>query len=197
MRSPATPRLALVTLLSVVTLACADPTSPTASSDMRSDAHADTPEAPPVGPFAPDGDGDPLEPPARPQPAPDLLRPDTCDAATEAGIGATVSAQLDAFARDDIVTAYGLTSASFRRTFDVGVFAQLIRRDYPYLLESSGHRLDECWAIGRRGYILVGVRVGPVETVLRYDVSEEPGAGWRIDGAVALPGISLPAERLV
>jgi hypothetical protein len=49
---------------------------------------------------------------------------------------------------------------------------------------------------GRRGYILAGVRTGTREVVLRYDVSEEED-GWRIDGAVEIPGITLPPDRLI
>jgi hypothetical protein len=151
-----------------------------------------TPEPEPHRPALPDG----FEPPARPEPAPDPSAPGTCDTATATAIAATVSAQLEAFARDDIAAAYALTSPFFQRLFELPAFEALIRSEYDYLLESSGHRLDECWVQGRRGYILAGVRSGTRERVLRYDVSDEPD-GWRIDGAVALPGITLPPDRLV
>jgi len=187
-------RLALVVLLSVTAPGCTGTAVPTASSHPVLD-----------GPAAPHGaerqvperDPDEFEPPARPTPAPDPLRPDPCDAVTAGAIGATVSAQLDAFMRDDIPAAYALTSPFFQRVLDAEAFETMIRTEYPYLIESSGHRLDECWTRGRRGYILAGVRSGSGETVLRYDVSEEPEVGWRIDGAAALSGISLPADRLV
>jgi len=190
MRSPITRHLALVTLLSATSLGCTATVAPPASSDPA----ADTPAAPPD---AEQQDPDEFEPPARPDPAPDPLRPGACDAATAGAIGATVSAQLDAFMRDDIPAAYALTSPFFQRVIDAEAFETMIRTEYPYLIESSGHRLDECWARGRRGYFLAGVRSGSREVVLRYDVSEEPEAGWRIDGAVPLSGISLPPDRLV
>jgi hypothetical protein len=195
MRSPVALRLMLASLLSVTALSCtgtAIPTgAPTVAPGTSEESTTDAPDS------EPGNDAEGFEPPARPEPAPDPLRPGACDATTAGAIGATVSAQLEAFTREDIASAYGLTSPFFQRMLDVEAFETMIRTEYPYLLESSGHRLDECWARGRRGYILAGVRAGSRETVLRYDVSDEPGLGWRIDGAAALPGISLPPDRLV
>jgi hypothetical protein len=189
MRPRVTLRLSLTSLLCVTALACAGTPVPTAAPDTAESRTAD-------GPEADEGEGD-LEPPARPAPAPDPQRPGACDATTAAAISATVSEQLEAFMRDDIAAAYELTSPFFQRLLDIEAFETMIRNEYPYLLESSGHRLDECSATGRRGYILAGVRNGPRETVLRYDVSDEPEVGWRIDGAVSLPGVTLPPDRTV
>jgi hypothetical protein len=191
MRCRVAPRLALASLLSATALSCAGTAAPTVASGASGESPTERREA------ERGSDAEGFEPPARPEPAPDLLLPGTCDTTTAEAIAATVSAQLEAFTREDIAAAYGLTSPFFQRVLDVEAFATMIRTDYPYLLESSGHRLDECWVRGRRGYILAGVRSGSRETVLRYDVSEEPGLGWRIDGAAALPGISLPPDRLV
>jgi hypothetical protein len=187
MRSPVALRVTRLALAAAVASGCAGTAVPTATPD------GDAPGAR----SAPEGAPDVLEPPARPGPVPDLQPPGACDAPTAAAIGATVSAQLQAFMRDDIAAAYALTSPFFQFVLDIEGFEEMIRTDYPYLIESSGHRLDECWTRGRRGYILAGVRTGSRERVLRYDVSDEPEVGWRIDGAMALPSIILPPDRLV
>jgi hypothetical protein len=111
-------------------------------------------------------------------------------------MAATVSTQLDAFASGDIAAAYELTSPLFRTTFDPVAFETLIRTQDPYLLESSGHRTDECWIAGSRGYLLAGVQVGMREVVLRYDVSNRTGGRWFIDGAAELTSIRLPETQL-
>jgi hypothetical protein len=193
MRIPVALRLSLTSLLCVTAMSCAGTSVPLLAPDVSEDRTTDGPSAPPET----GGGAEDLEPPARPAPAPDPEPPGACDATTAAAIGATVSAQLEAFMREDIEAAYELTSPFFRRLLDIEAFETMIRTEYPYLLESSGHRLDECWARGRRGYILAGVRTGSRETVLRYDVSDEPEGGWRIDGAAALPGVVLPPDRLV
>lgn len=150
----------------------------------------------------------PLEAPAAPSPgtAPDPVpeldppadagrAPNACDGPTEAGIAATVSRQLDAFADADVAGAYAMTSPFFRRFLDEDGFASLIRDEYPELLGNDGHRTDECLAVGRRGSLIVGVRDGAREIVLRYDLSEEED-GWRIDGARRLVGVLLPPQPL-
>ena len=137
-----------------------------------------------------------LPPDPPPDPPVDAGRPpNACDASTAAAITATVSTQLDAFADDDVAGAYAMTSPFFRRFLDEAGFATLIRDEYPELLGNDGHRADECLAVGRRGSLIVGVRSGTREVVLRYDLSEEED-GWRIDGARRLVGIQLPPQPL-
>ena len=132
----------------------------------------------------------------RPDPVPDPSSPDDCDPTTRAAIGATVSAQLDAFASEDFAAAYAMTSPSFRLMFATDDFASMIRTDYPELIGNGGHRFDECRIRDRRAFLLVGVRSGAREVVLRYGLSEEAD-GWRIDGAGWLSGVTLPQDRLV
>ena len=74
-------------------------------------------------------------------------------------------------------------------------FATMIRDDHPYLLDGHDHRLDECWASSRSGYLVVGVRTGTGEIVLRYDVTEDPHSGWLIDAITAIPGLVLPDDQ--
>ena len=106
-----------------------------------------------------------------------------------------LSTQLDAFAAEDLATAYAMTSPFFRNFLDEDAFGALIRSDYPQLLGNDGYRFDECRTVGRRASIVVGVRAVDVEVVLRYDLSEETD-GWRIDGARKLDGIVLPPAPL-
>lgn len=140
----------------------------------------------------------PANPAPRPEPAPDPDRPGACDDTTRAAIGTVLTTQLDALAVEDFVGAYAVTSPFFRNFFTPEAFETLIRDEYPTLVGNSGHRFDECGVVGRRGFLVVGVRAadGADELVLRYDLSEE-GDGWRIDGALALPAVTLPPDPLV
>jgi len=184
----------LLSPLVALALGCSGATPPPAATDLE------TPVPPGV---APDGAARPddatprdtFEPPARPDPAPDPLRPGDCDPITAAAIGAVVSAQLSALARDDLDAAYALTRPSSTRTSDRDTFATMIRDDHPYLLDGPDHRLDECWASSRSGYLVVGVRTGTGEIVLRYDVTEDPHSGWLIDAITAIPGLVLPDDQ--
>lgn len=107
-----------------------------------------------------------------------------------------MGAQLDAFAGEDFAAAYALTSPFFRTFMAEDAFEPMIRGDYAALVGNDGHRFDECRLLGRRAFVVVGVRGPSTELVLRYDLSEEPD-GWRIDGARALDGIVLPPDPLV
>jgi hypothetical protein len=132
----------------------------------------------------------------RPDPVPETLAPGVCDATTRAAIGATVGTQLDAFAAEDFSQAYAMTSPFFRLMFATDDFESMIRSDYPELVGNAGHRIDECRVRSRRASLVVGVRSGAREIVLRYDLSEE-AEGWLIDGAAQLSGVTLPPDRLV
>lgn len=134
--------------------------------------------------------------PDRPEPVPDTAPPGMCDEPTRNAIASTLAAQLDAFAAEDLTAAYATTSPFFRSFLDEEAFETLIRTQYPDLVGNDGYRFDDCGVRGRRGFIVVGVRNGAREIVLRYDVSLEDG-GWRIDGALELPGVTLPPEPLV
>lgn len=155
---------------------------------------AEEERAPVPGPEQPGPEQDPA--PDRPEPAPDPMAPDACDEPTRTAIAGTLTAQLDAFAAEDLAAAYAMTSPFFRSFLDEDAFEALIRTQYPDLIGNDGHRFDDCGVRGRRGYIVVGVRNGARELVLRYDVSLED-VGWRIDGALELPGVTLPPEPLV
>jgi len=151
--------------------------------------------APMPAPTAPEPDPEPT-PPSRPPTAPDPDGPIDCDAAVREAIETVVGEQLDAFAAEDFTGAYALTSPFFRTFLAEDAFEPMIRGDYAALVGNNGHRFDECRLLGRRAFILAGVRGPEAELVLRYDLSEEAD-GWRIDGARALDGIVLPPDPLV
>ena len=156
---------------------------------------APEPAPDPTPDAAPDA---PADPAPRPEPAPDPDPPGACDDATRAALSAVLTTQLDALAVEDFAGAYAVTSPFFRNFFTPEAFETLIRDEYPTLVGNLGHRFDECGVVGRRGFLVVGVRAtdGTGELVLRYDLSEE-GDGWRIDGALALPAVTLPPDPLV
>jgi len=192
---------AALTLIALITAACSSATPiDEAVSDVAA-AESPTDRADPADPGEPadpgngpaPGDGDPAP---RPAPAPDPTAPVECDPVTRDAVATTVSAQLQAFADEDFAAAYGWTSPTFRRAFSAEEFETLIRSDYSGLVANAGHRFAECGIRERRAFIVVGVRTDGGESVLRYDLSDEPD-GWRIDGAGLLPAISLPPERLV
>jgi len=134
------------------------------------------------------------EPPARPAPAPDAPATEDCEPVTRERITSTVATQVEAFAEEDFDAAYAMTSPFFRRITSREAFEALIRDGYPELVGNDGHRFDACQARNRRAFILVGVRSGADELVLRYDLSDEED-GWRIDGAIRVSGIGLPPQR--
>jgi len=112
-----------------------------------------------------------------------------------------VSAQLTAFAADDLTAAYALTSATFQQALSVTAFSDLIRTEYPELLGNRGHRVDVCGIHADVAHLVVGVlaapeATGPAEVVLRYDLTLLEGA-WLIDGASRLTGVTVPQTPVV
>ena len=196
-RSGATRRTLLVALAVTLTLTGCGAAPEDAALEAPLPAQGPLPSSPESEPEpdAPEPEPEPELAP-RPAPVPDTTAPGTCATAILDAIASTVSTQLDAFAAEDFTAAYEMTSPYFRLVFATDDFEQMIRTDYPELVGNDGHRFDECQVRNRRAFIVVGVRAGAREVVLRYDLSEEPD-GWRIDGAGLLPGITLPPDRLV
>lgn len=192
MRRPSTvgPSVALVAALLLAGCSASPDASPQTPATT-----APTPGPDPTP--APEPTPEPPAPPPPPAPPEEPRRPSSPECPTEvrSAIAAPVATQLAAFAQDDLDAAYAVTSPFFQQVIGRTAFEDLIRDDYPELIGNDGHRFDECQVLGRRGFILVGVRAGAQETVLRYDLSEEPD-GWRIDGAIRVQGITLPPEQL-
>jgi hypothetical protein len=151
------------------------------------------PTTPPTAPPAAHGPPDEAPLPLPPV-DPDAPHPLDCDADRRTAMQRPVSTQLDAFAVEDVALAYAMTSPFFQRVLAADDFATLIREQYAELLGNGGHRFAECRVRGRRGHLVVGVRDGVREVVLRYDLSEE-SEGWRIDGAMRI-ALTLPPQPL-
>lgn len=122
--------------------------------------------------------------PATPLPQPSIPE---CPAGVAEDVGSTVSAQLAAFSAGDFRSALALASESFRASVDLKGFRQVIRKDYPEVAASVGHRLLECrQADPLRASALVAVTgENGVTAQLGYRFVLEPG-GWRVDGASTL-----------
>jgi hypothetical protein len=143
-------RLSLLVVATLLLVACADPvTAPEAGeTGARPDGAAaeddparggatqertvpDEPGAPPEGPRT-DAAPDELPPPA------------SCPDAVAAAVGATIDAQLAAFARGDFPAALAEASPGFQASTDPATFRALIERDYPLLLEDASAEVEGC-----------------------------------------------------
>jgi hypothetical protein len=90
--------------------------------------------------------GDGSEPEA-PQALPERdeeLQPAICPDTVTDAVGATIGAQLDAFARGDYPAALAQASPGFQAGTDVNAFQRLIERDYPLLLDGARVEVEGC-----------------------------------------------------
>lgn len=99
---------------------------------------------------------------------------------------AAVEGQLGAIRENDLAKAYGFASAGIRARFTQEVFAAMIRRGYPALMQ---HKQAEVGAVRddgkHRAFVSVAVFDGHNHrTDFRYNLVEEE-AGWKIDGVVS------------
>lgn len=99
---------------------------------------------------------------------------------------AAVEGQLSAIRENDLVKAYGFASAGIRARFTQEVFAAMIRRGYPALLQ---HTQVEVGAVRDDGQHRAFVSVAVFDrrnqrTDFRYNLVEEE-TGWKIDGVVS------------
>lgn len=101
-------------------------------------------------------------------------------------VRATVEGQLHALRARKFDDAYGLAASGIRRQFTAPVFAAMIRRGYPALLE---HRRFESGVVRddrqRHAQVIYTVfdSAGTAHTY-RYRLVQEEGR-WRIEGVVA------------
>jgi len=180
----------LLAAIIVVSTACGSTGPGTAPSPGPSIAPVPDTTPPTSPPSTPEGERTLPLPPVDP----DAPHPFDCDAVRRTAMRSPVTAQLDALVDEDFALAYAMTSPFFQRVLAADAFESLIRGQYPELIGNGGHRFDECRVRGRRGHLVVGVRDGVREVVLRYDLSEE-AEGWRIDGAMRLT-LTLPPQPL-
>jgi hypothetical protein len=84
---------------------------------------------------------------AEPDPASaaaDEPAPTACTDDVGTAVGATIAAQLAAFADDDYETALGLAAAGFRDAFDLASFRELIETGFPQVADSRDHVVLTC-----------------------------------------------------
>lgn len=130
---------------------------------------------------------EPVRPRSSPQPsdtAPEAAGPSLCAASILRAVRRTIDGQFDAFATADYPAAYALASRGFRSSMDVDVFALVITTDFPMLLDSVGHRIEDCRqpAPGNAvAVVSVQDSTGRAYDMV-YRLVLEPG-GWRVDGA--------------
>lgn len=102
-----------------------------------------------------------------------------------AEVRAVVEAQLAALREEDFEAAYALASSAIKAQFDVRLFAALIRRGYPTLLQPTevdvGTVRDKGGETAQATVSLVTRQKRTVVYTYRL-VKEE--AGWRINGVV-------------
>jgi hypothetical protein len=129
-------------------------------------------------------------PPPTPSPSPQAGEEPVfadCPVDVEAGIDATVTAQLDAFAAGDFRTAFGYASESFRSSVDLKGFRRIIREGYPEVASARSHVVVDCRQLApgdAQALVSVTGQGGSVAQV-GYRFVLESG-GWRIDGASTL-----------
>ena len=100
-------------------------------------------------------------------------------------VHAVVEAQLDALRSGNFEAAYELASSEIRAQFDVRLFAALIRRGYPTLLQANEADLG---VVRDRGGEIALVTVSVLDRqrrsiVYSYWLVKEDGQ-WRINGVV-------------
>jgi len=171
----------LVAALATTAVACSPaPLDTAAEPSTLPDRGADTPTT---------------EPPVTDPP---VTEPAACAPDVDAGVDATITGKLDAFAADDYAGALGYASRDFQATTDVAGFRRLIDGAYPEVADSVGHRVAGCLLVAEDvAHAVVDVTGrdgGRVE--MFYVLVAERGttaSGWAVAAATsrpAEPGIS-------
>lgn len=98
---------------------------------------------------------------------------DTVDAATKRAVQAVISAQLDAFVRDDAARAESFAAPEIRRRYpEPRSFLDMVRRNYAVLLHPKSTQFDE-------------IAASPHGPVQRMTVVDQDGLVWRVIYALA------------
>ena len=100
-------------------------------------------------------------------------------------VHAVVDAQLAALRSGNFAAAYELASAGIREQFDLRLFAALMRRGYPTLLQA---KMAELGVVRDQGGTLAQITVSVLDrrkrsVSYRFWLVKETG-GWRINGVV-------------
>lgn len=104
-------------------------------------------------------------------------------------VRAVVETQLAALRAGDFAAAYELAAVGIKEQFDVRLFAALMRRGYPTLLQAKEAELG---IVRDRGGKLAQITVSMLDRqkrtiVYNYWLVEE-AKGWRVNGVVLEPG---------
>ena len=113
--------------------------------------------------------------------------PPPCAPEVLAGVDATVTGQLAAFADGDVRAALGFASESFQASVTLKSFRAIIEEGYPEVAAATGHAILDCRSLdAENAQALVSVTgAGGTTARLGYRFVLEP-EGWRIDGASTL-----------
>jgi hypothetical protein len=120
--------------------------------------------------------------------------PGSCGAAVRADIESAIIGQVEAFVAGDFDTAYSYASPDFQRGVPLEAFRQIIRMDYPGLLEATNPTSGVCDVDEERGFAMMVMSFTTPTTsryTLRY-VLEYVDDRWRIAGASeeSVPGVT-------
>lgn len=104
-------------------------------------------------------------------------------------VRAVVETQLVALRAGDFAAAYELASVGIKEQFDVRLFAAMMRRGYPTLLQSKEAELG---VVRDRGGKLAQITVSMLDRQKRTIVYDywlvEEAKGWRVNGVVLEQG---------
>lgn len=101
---------------------------------------------------------------------------------------AVVTGQIEAFRSGDAEAALEFAGATFKSTYsDADRFlADVERSGYGPIIESRSHSFGVFREVGETGIVQVVNLVGPDQRLYEavYQLREEPGEGWRVQGVV-------------
>jgi hypothetical protein len=109
----------------------------------------------------------------------------SCGNSTRADIESAVVGQVEAFVAGDFDTAYSYATPDFQRAVPLDVFRQIIRSDYPGLMQATNPTSGVCDVDEERGLAMT-VMTFTTPTTTRYTlryVLEYVDDRWRIAGA--------------
>jgi hypothetical protein len=163
-------RVVALTALLVTACAPAPPAAPGTSAPAERDAAvAAAPQR-----------SDPAPPPTA-LASPDVTAtPRACEPAVADDVDTVVTAQLDAFARDDIAGAFRVATESFKREQRLDGFERLVADNFPPVRDPAGHTVEACQTDGRRAALDVVVTARSGERGSYTYVLDWYRGQWRI-----------------
>ena len=97
-----------------------------------------------------------------------------------------VSAQLEAFRRNDFAKAYTFAAAGIREKFDAAAFEKMVKEQYPVIANSKSAKFGAATENGEEAMLIVTIRgAGKQAGQFRYLFVREK-SNWKISGVVDL-----------